>query len=110
HVYPIGGVILHAAVPSLPEAEDVFVESICGRPVFDDNPDVNDALRNAALRQELPEITAVQRARSELDELHDMPVRICDLKSPIAILHGFQLPGYFHAVAGQVSAQLLYVR
>src|SRR5207245_43346 len=102
HINPVGIIVLHAAVPDFLEAEDVFVKSVGGSPVFHHNPDMNDALRDAALGQELPEITAVKRARSELDELYEVSVRIRDLETSITILHGLKLLGHLHALPGQL--------
>src|SRR5437016_4518882 len=109
HINPVGIIVLHAAVPDFLEAEDVFVKSVGGSPVFHHNPDMNDALRDAALGQELPEITAVKRARSELDELYEVSVRIRDLETSITILHGLKLLGHLHALAGQISSQLFRI-
>ena len=57
--------------------------------------------------KKLSEITAVQRARHELDELHIVPVRIVDVKTPVTIEHGLELVRDSYPAAAKVSPQLL---
>ena len=89
------------------ETQDIFVEMVGGRAVLHHHSHVDDALRDALVSKKLSEITAVQRARHELDELHIVPVRIVDVKTPVAIEHGLELVRDSYPAAAKVSPQLL---
>jgi len=78
-----------------------------GHPSFYHYTHVDDASRNASVKEKFAEVTAVQRSGDKLDEFDVMSVGIVDLKASVAVLHGFELVRNLDALAGQVGPHLL---
>ena len=100
HVHPSVG-RFHPAVPDVLESEYISVEVVGGGPITDDNADVNDALRNPCLGQELAVVGIVERADTSTNSTV-VAIGIIDLEAAIAVLGGVEFLGHPHSFACQV--------